>query len=86
MDWTVGNFLLTGQNKLQDHRRTRVANAYYSLFMAVGNVRGYATGAYSGWYKVFPFTFNSSCDINCANLKAAFLLDVIFIICTALHT
>nr|GEU80547.1 sucrose transport protein SUC4-like [Tanacetum cinerariifolium] len=31
-----------------DHRRTRVANAYFSLFMAVGNVLGYATGAYSG--------------------------------------
>lgn len=65
-----------------DNRRTRVANAYFSLFMAIGNVLGYATGAYSGWYKVFPFTTNSSCDINCANLKAAFLLDVIFIMCT----
>ncbi|KAI3736525.1 hypothetical protein L2E82_26350 [Cichorium intybus] len=65
-----------------DHRRTRVANAYYSLFMAIGNVLGYATGAYSGWYKVLPFTMNSACDINCANLKAAFLLDVIFIIIT----
>ncbi|KAG6625507.1 hypothetical protein CIPAW_16G102000 [Carya illinoinensis] len=35
---------LTGK----DHRRTRVANAYFSLFMAVGNVLGFATGAYSG--------------------------------------
>lgn len=67
---------------MNDHRRTRVANAYYSLFMAIGNVLGYATGAYSGWYKVLPFTMNSACDINCANLKAAFLLDVIFIIIT----
>ncbi|KAK9067828.1 hypothetical protein SSX86_011939 [Deinandra increscens subsp. villosa] len=65
-----------------DHRRTRVANAYFSLFMAIGNVLGYATGAYSGWYKIFSFTTNSYCDINCANLKAAFLIDVIFIICT----
>nr|XP_043636592.1 sucrose transport protein SUC4 [Erigeron canadensis] len=65
-----------------DHRRTRVANAYFSLFMAIGNVLGYATGAYSGWYKVFPFTFNSSCNIDCANLKSAFLLDVIFIMIT----
>ncbi|KAJ9560334.1 hypothetical protein OSB04_005494 [Centaurea solstitialis] len=65
-----------------DHRRTRVANAYYSLFMAIGNILGYATGAYSGWYKLFPFTYNSSCNINCANLKSAFLLDVIFIMCT----
>ncbi|KAK1413008.1 hypothetical protein QVD17_34694 [Tagetes erecta] len=69
---------LTGK----DHRRTRVANAYFSLFMAIGNVLGYATGAYSGWYKIFPFTLSSSCNIDCANLKAAFLLDVIFIMCT----
>ncbi|XP_076902260.1 sucrose transport protein SUC4-like [Bidens hawaiensis] len=69
---------LTGK----DHRRTRVANAYYSLFMAVGNILGYATGAYSAWYKVLPFTLNASCDINCANLKSAFLIDVIFIIFT----
>ncbi|CAI8583150.1 unnamed protein product [Vicia faba] len=31
-----------------DARRTRVANAYFSLFMAVGNILGYATGSYSG--------------------------------------
>lgn len=67
---------------VNDNRRTRVANAYYSLFMAIGNVLGYATGAYSGWYKILPFTMNSACDINCANLKAAFLLDVVFIIIT----
>ncbi|KAG7942394.1 hypothetical protein I3843_16G100000 [Carya illinoinensis] len=63
---------LTGK----DHRRTRVANAYFSLFMAVGNVLGFATGAYSGWYKIFTFTFTSACDVNCANLKSAFLIDI----------
>nr|CAB3466655.1 unnamed protein product [Digitaria exilis] len=31
-----------------DPRRTRIANAYFSLFMALGNILGYATGAYSG--------------------------------------
>ncbi|XP_042491325.1 sucrose transport protein SUC4-like isoform X2 [Macadamia integrifolia] len=41
---------LTGK----DQRRTRIANAYYSLFMAVGNVLGYATGSYSGWYLTRP--------------------------------
>ncbi|CAK9157922.1 unnamed protein product [Ilex paraguariensis] len=66
----------------KDHRRNRVANAYYSLFMAVGNVLGYATGAYSGWYKIIPFTITSACNINCANLKAAFFLDIIFILIT----
>lgn len=69
---------LTGK----DSRRTRVANAYYSLFMAVGNILGYATGAYSGWFKLFPFTATSACDANCANLKFAFLLDVVFIVVT----
>lgn len=66
----------------KDHRRTRVANAYFSLFMAVGNVLGYATGAYSGWYKIFPFTHTTACNANCANLKSAFLIDIVFIAIT----
>ncbi|TYI82594.1 hypothetical protein E1A91_D05G231600v1 [Gossypium mustelinum] len=69
---------LTGK----DHRRTRVANAYFSLFMAVGNVLGYATGSYSGWFKVLPFTMTAACGVDCANLKSAFFLDVIFIAVT----
>ncbi|OMP05147.1 Sucrose/H+ symporter, plant, partial [Corchorus capsularis] len=69
---------LTGK----DNRRTRVANAYFSLFMAVGNVLGYATGSYSGWYKIFPFTRTAGCDVDCANLKSAFFLDIIFIVVT----
>ncbi|XP_027091404.1 sucrose transport protein SUC4 isoform X1 [Coffea arabica] len=66
----------------KDHRRTRVANAYFSLWMAVGNILGYATGAYSGWFKLLPFTLSSACNVNCANLKAAFLIDIIFIAIT----
>ncbi|XP_073053105.1 sucrose transport protein SUC4 [Primulina eburnea] len=69
---------LTGK----DHRRTRVANAYFSLFMAVGNVLGFATGSFSMWYKIFPFTRTSACNINCANLKAAFIIDIVFILVT----
>lgn len=69
---------LTGK----DRRRTRVANAYFSLFMAVGNVLGFATGSFSSWYKVFPFTLTSSCNISCANLKSAFFLDIAFIALT----
>ncbi|KAJ7965842.1 Sucrose transport protein [Quillaja saponaria] len=69
---------LTGK----DHRRTRVANAYFSLCMAVGNILGYATGSYSGWYKILPFTLTSACNISCANLKSAFFLDVAFIAIT----
>ncbi|KDO81341.1 hypothetical protein CISIN_1g010639mg [Citrus sinensis] len=66
----------------KDHRRTRVANAYFSLFMAVGNILGYATGSFSGWFKILPFTLTSACNVDCANLKSAFFLDVIFIAIT----
>lgn len=66
----------------KDHRRTRVANAYFSLFMAIGNILGYATGSYSNWFKIFPFTLTSGCDATCANLKSAFLIDILFIIIT----
>ncbi|KAJ3672859.1 hypothetical protein LUZ60_006233 [Juncus effusus] len=69
---------LTGK----DHRRTRIANAYFSLFMALGNILGFATGSYNGWYKLFPFTLTSSCSVNCANLKSAFLLDIIILFFT----
>ncbi|KAI6687929.1 hypothetical protein NL676_024757 [Syzygium grande] len=69
---------LTGQ----DHRRTRVANAYFSLFMAVGNVLGFAAGSYSGWYKILPFTMTSACNADCANLKSAFFIDIAFIAIT----
>ncbi|KAK6938034.1 hypothetical protein RJ641_031542, partial [Dillenia turbinata] len=71
-----------GFSKGKDHRRTRVANAYFSLFMAIGNVLGFATGSYSGWYTVFPFTVTSACNANCANLKSAFFLDIAFIVIT----
>ncbi|KAL7208088.1 hypothetical protein ACSBR1_029948 [Camellia fascicularis] len=69
---------LTGK----DHRRNRVANAYFSLSMAVGNVLGFATGSYSGWFKIFPFTVTSACNADCANLKSAFFLDIAFIVIT----
>ncbi|XP_078430467.1 sucrose transporter 4 [Wolffia australiana] len=66
---------LTGK----DYRRTRVANAYFSLFMALGNILGFATGSYSGWSSILPFTATSACGKNCANLKSAFILDVIIL-------
>ncbi|NP_001137486.1 Sucrose transport protein SUT2 [Zea mays] len=69
-----------------DPRRTRIANAYFSLFMALGNILGYATGAYSGWYSIFPFTVTESCGISCANLKSAFLLDIIVLVITTYTT
>ncbi|CAN6902515.1 unnamed protein product [Brassica oleracea] len=67
-----------------DNRRTRVANGYFSLFMAIGNILGYATGSYNGWYKVFPFTKTVACNVECANLKSAFYIDVVFIAITTI--
>jgi solute carrier family 45 protein 1/2/4 len=66
----------------KDQTRNRKANAFFSLFMALGNIAGFATGAYADWYKVFPFTETKACDIACANLKAAFLLGVIVLLGT----
>jgi solute carrier family 45, member 1/2/4 len=54
--------------------------------MALGNILGYATGAYSGWYRIFPFTVTPSCSISCANLKSAFLLDIIILVVTTYVT
>lgn len=76
------NFTIISFISGNDHRRTRVANAYFSLFMAVGNVLGFATGSYSGWYKILPFTMTSACNADCANLKSAFFIDIVFIAIT----
>jgi solute carrier family 45 protein 1/2/4 len=68
----------------KDQRRTRRANAFFSLFMAIGNVLGFATGAYDSWYKIFWFTRTEACDIGCANLKSAFLLGVLLLVLTTI--
>ncbi|KAK7343807.1 hypothetical protein VNO77_12846 [Canavalia gladiata] len=59
-----------------DQRKTRTANAFFSFFMAVGNVLGYAAGAYNGLHHVFPFTKTKACDVYCANLKSCFFLSI----------
>nr|AYU70944.1 sucrose transporter 4 [Ginkgo biloba] len=66
----------------KDHRRTRRANAFFSLFMAIGNILGFATGSYSNWYRILPFTRTTACDMNCANLKSAFLIGIMLLVCT----
>lgn len=68
----------------KDQTRNRRANAFFSLFMALGNILGFATGAYGEWYKIFPFTRTAACDQACANLKSAFLLGVIMLLATTL--
>ncbi|EOA35047.1 hypothetical protein CARUB_v10020153mg [Capsella rubella] len=59
-----------------DAKKTRVANAFFSFFMAVGNVLGYAAGSYTDLHKMFPFTMTKACDIYCANLKTCFFLSI----------
>ncbi|KAH9616432.1 hypothetical protein KSS87_002033 [Heliosperma pusillum] len=83
--FVIGFWLLDVANNTtqgKDHRRNRVANAYYSLFMAVGNILGFATGSYTSWYNILPFTLTRGCRESCANLKAAFLIDIVFIVIT----
>ncbi|CAK9196750.1 unnamed protein product, partial [Sphagnum troendelagicum] len=52
--------------------------------MALGNVLGFAVGAYDGWFRVLPFTLTRACGVACANLKAAFLLGVVLLGITTL--
>ncbi|KAH7568157.1 hypothetical protein ACOSP7_009399 [Xanthoceras sorbifolium] len=59
-----------------DHKKTRSANYFFSFFMAVGNVLGYAAGSITHLYHVFPFTKTAACDVYCANLKSCFFLSI----------
>ncbi|GAB4861418.1 proteinral substrate transporter [Ancistrocladus abbreviatus] len=64
----------------EDQSKTRTANAFFSFFMAVGNVLGYAAGSYRHLYKVFPFTRTVACDVYCANLKSCFFISIALLI------
>ncbi|CAN6687161.1 unnamed protein product [Malus baccata var. baccata] len=63
-----------------DPKRMRTSNALFAFFMAVGNVLGYAAGAYNNLHKMFPFTKTKACDIYCANLKSCFFLSIALLI------
>ncbi|CAN1321607.1 Sucrose transport protein SUC3 [Linum perenne] len=64
-----------------DQRNT--ANAIFCLWMAVGNVLGYSAGASGSWNRWFPFLMSRACCEACGNLKAAFLVAVVFLtLCT----
>eukprot|EP00850_Spirogloea_muscicola_P020918 SM000230S07354 [mRNA] locus=s230:120068:124665:- [translate_table: standard] len=59
------------------------ANAFYSLWISIGNILGYSTGTSDQWFRLFPFLVTTACGEACANLKAAFLFSVVFLlICT----
>ncbi|XP_010502297.1 PREDICTED: sucrose transport protein SUC3 isoform X2 [Camelina sativa] len=64
-----------------DQRNT--ANAVFCLWMAIGNILGFSAGASGHWQEWFPFLTSRACCAACGNLKAAFLLAVVFLtICT----
>lgn len=65
-----------------DHRKMRIANAFFAFFMAVGNISGYAAGANNSLYKFLPFTKTPACDVYCANLKTCFYIDIVFLLIT----
>lgn len=60
-----------------DQRNT--ANAVFCLWMAVGNILGFSAGANGKWHKWFPFLLSQACCEACGNLKAAFLVAVVFL-------
>lgn len=60
------------------------ANAIFCLWMAIGNIIGFSTGASGHWHEVFPRVITPACCEACGNLKAAFLVAVVFLlVCTS---
>ncbi|GAB4839976.1 sugar transporter [Ancistrocladus abbreviatus] len=59
------------------------ANAVFASWMAVGNILGFSSGASGHWHRWFPFLTSRACCEACGNLKAAFLVAVVFLtLCT----
>ncbi|XVF73952.1 hypothetical protein PTKIN_Ptkin13bG0022200 [Pterospermum kingtungense] len=67
---------LSGNNQ----KKTRIANALFSFFMAVGNVLGFAAGSYTHFHNIFPFTTTKACDVYCANLKSCFFFSILLLL------
>lgn len=63
-----------------NHSKISAANAFFSFFMAIGNILGYAAGSYPKLYKVLPFTKTDACDVYCANLKTCFICSILFLV------
>ncbi|KAI3698951.1 hypothetical protein L2E82_42889 [Cichorium intybus] len=55
------------------------ANAIFCSWMAIGNILGFSSGASGNWHRWFPFLTNRACCEACGNLKAAFLVAVVFL-------
>ncbi|KAJ0094751.1 hypothetical protein Patl1_15860 [Pistacia atlantica] len=59
------------------------ANAIFCSWMAVGNILGFSAGASGDWHRWFPFLTSRACCAACGNLKAAFIVAVVFLtLCT----
>uniref|UniRef100_K3Y163 Sucrose transporter n=1 Tax=Setaria italica TaxID=4555 RepID=K3Y163_SETIT len=57
-----------------------VGQSIFSLWMALGSVLGYLSGANAKWHEWLPWLKTAACCDACANLKGAFLTAVILII------
>nr|AJF36163.1 sucrose transporter 6 [Saccharum hybrid cultivar GT28] len=55
------------------------ANAIFVSWMAIGNILGYSSGSTDKWHTWFPFLQTKACCEARANLKAAFLVSVVFL-------
>ncbi|KAJ6793067.1 sucrose transport protein SUT4-like isoform X2 [Iris pallida] len=62
------------------------ANAIFCSWMALGNILGFSSGASGQWQRWFPFLKTKACCGACANLKAAFLVAVVFLMFCLLVT
>uniref|UniRef100_A0A251UNR1 Putative sucrose transporter 3 n=1 Tax=Helianthus annuus TaxID=4232 RepID=A0A251UNR1_HELAN len=61
-----------------------LANAIFCAWIAIGNILGFLSGSYGNWHRWFPFLRSRACCEACGNLKAAFLVAVIFLsLCTS---
>ncbi|EXB57384.1 Sucrose transport protein SUC2 [Morus notabilis] len=63
-----------------DRRKMRIANGFYSFFMAVGNVLGFSAGSYTHLHSFLPFTKTKACDVYCANLKSCFFISIFLLL------
>ncbi|KAL5173510.1 Sucrose transport protein SUC2 [Glycine soja] len=69
-----------GDLAVGDEKKTKAANAFFSFFMAVGNILGYAAGSYDGLHRLFPFTETEACNVFCANLKSCFFFAIVLLV------
>ncbi|XP_057815410.2 sucrose transport protein SUT4 isoform X2 [Cryptomeria japonica] len=70
---------------LSGSEQRNFSNAIYTSWLAFGNILGFSAGASGQWHRWFPFLTTKACCEACGNLKAAFMVAVVFLlICTAI--